>query len=191
MTEKEYKCLIDEKAYNRAEKAYLWDSVKNQTNHYYAAQTDCLAENRIPVRIREKDGTYKIQVKRHINKKSALHISDEREFPTDGAPSVIDTEKAYEITGLETGALKKIGALTTLRHSFMWDEYTEICLDKSTYLDRVDYEIEVEYQNEMPERLISELKELGVDFQKPVTGKYSRFVNRLNEITRGMIKCNI
>ena len=182
MTEKEYKCLIDEETYKKTEDAYKWDSVKNQTNNYYAAETDILAKNRITVRIREKDGVYKIQVKRHKNEESALHISEELEFDSDGAPDIIDAQKAREITGVETGALKKIGALTTLRHSFMWDKYTEICLDKSIYLDRSDYELEVEYQKEMPKKLFEELEKLGADFSKPVTGKYSRFVKRLKEI---------
>lgn len=185
MTEKEYKSLISEAGFEKIEKSYPWDSVKNQTNYYYAAKTDCLAKNRITVRIREKDGAYKLQVKRHKNRENGLHISEESEFSAECAPQTIDEKTAFETIGIETGELQKIGALTTLRHSFMWDEYTEICLDKSTYFDRVDYEIEVEYQNEMPEKLMAELSDLGVDFSKPVKGKYSRFLNRLNEIING------
>lgn len=185
MTEMEYKSLINESEYEKIEKAYKWDSVKKQVNYYYASKNDCLAKNRITVRVREKDGTYKIQVKRHINKENALHISEESEFPTDGAPYAIDEKTAFEITGFETGELCKIGSLTTLRHSFMWDKDTEICLDKSTYFDCTDYEIEVEYQNEISPELAEELKSLGVDFQTPVKGKYSRFLKRLKEMTNG------
>lgn len=185
MTEKEYKCLISKEQYEKIEKSYLWDSIKNQTNYYYAAQTDCLSKNRITVRVREKDGKYKLQIKKHKSRENGLHISEELEFDASGAPQTIDADKAFEIIGAETGELRKIGALTTLRHSFMWDEYTEICLDKSTYFDCVDYEIEVEYQKEMPERLKGELTAFGVDFSAPVKGKYSRFLACLKEMING------
>jgi uncharacterized protein YjbK len=47
----------------------------------------------------------------------------------------------------------------------MWDSSVEICLDKSEYLDKCDYEIEVEYTGDFPDELTDELKKLGIEFR--------------------------
>lgn len=182
MLETEYKCIIDEGTYKTIENAYHWDWVKEQTNNYYFDESLELSRRRIMVRIREKDGIYKVQVKLHKNSDSPLHICEENEFDTDSAPQVIDAVQAKKFTGIDTGRLLKSGTLKTLRHSLMWNDTTEICLDKNTYLDRTDYEIEVEYTNGMPKELVYDLKSLGVDFTENAVGKYTRFMKRLKEL---------
>lgn len=182
MLETEYKCIIDEETYNKIENAYAWNWVKEQTNNYYFDEALELSKRRIMVRVREKDGAYKVQVKLHKNSDSPLHICEETEFDIDSAPQVIDAVQAKRFTGIDTGRLLKSGILRTLRHSLMWNDTTEICLDKNTYLDRTDYEIEVEYTDGMPDGLVEELKALGVEFTESAVGKYTRFMRRLREL---------
>lgn len=182
MLETELKCLISKNAYEKIKAAYEWDSEKIQENHYYTDKNGVLALNRTVFRIRFKDGIYKIQIKAHKNEGSPLQICEETEFKYNGAPNTIPAEDSMKYTGLNTGELVKIGFNTTRRCSLMWDNNTEICLDKTDYFDMTDYEIEIEYTGERPEKLIKELSASGITFDKPSIGKYTRFIQRFNEI---------
>ena len=84
-------------------------------------------------------------------------------------------------TGTKTEAIL-IGSATTTRHSLMWNEQTEICLDYTTYLGTEDYEIEIEFTGDCPEKLLEELKTFGVEFKDKSVGKYSRFIKQLQSI---------
>ena len=182
MLETELKCLISKEVYEKIKASYEWDSEKLQENHYYTDQNGVLSANRTVFRIRLKDGAYKIQIKKHKNENSPLQICEETEFEYTGAPETISAEEGLKYTGLDMGELVKIGYNSTIRCSLMWNESTEICLDKTDYFDVTDYEIEVEYSEERPDALISELKSAGVTFSEPSVGKYTRFVRRLNSI---------
>ena len=178
MLETEYKCLLTQSEYNKIAAHFDWDSVKEQTNHYYCDADKILRKNRVMFRVRVKDNKSVIQVKLHKNSDSPLHICEELEYPIDCVPDVIEDGGKY--TGIKTGELKNLGCTVTLRRSKMWDDKTEICLDKTEYLGITDYEIEVEYTGEeMPEKLSEELAALGVEFRKKSTGKYSRFLRAL------------
>lgn len=182
MLETELKCLINEDTFNNLRKLYTWNSSKIQENHYYVDTAGVLSENRTVFRIRFKEGKYLIQVKAHKNKDGALQVSEESEFETDSAPEKISAELGEKYTGLKTGELVKLGYNTTLRYSYMWDENTEICLDKTDYFDITDYEIEIEYTNGCPQELLDELKSAGVEFTKKCKGKYSRFISKFNDL---------
>ena len=182
MLETELKCLINEDTFNNLRKLYTWNSSKIQENHYYVDTADVLSENRTVFRIRFKEGKYLIQVKAHKNKDGALQVSEESEFETDSAPEKISAELGEKYTGLKTGELVKLGYNTTLRYSYMWDENTEICLDKTDYFDITDYEIEIEYTNGCPQELLDELKSAGVEFNEKCKGKYSRFISKFNDL---------
>ena len=178
MLETEYKSLLTEMEYNKIAEHFDWDSVKEQTNHYYCDEDKILAKNRVMFRIRVKDKKSVIQVKLHKNSNSPLQICEELEYPVDGVPEVIEDGEKY--TGIKTGELKNLGCTVTLRHSKMWDSQTEICLDKTDYLGITDYEIEIEYTgNEIPEELSAELTTLGVEFKASSVGKYTRFLRAL------------
>lgn len=179
MLEKEYKCIIDEETYNRIKGKYKWNHVFEQTNHYYFDVSGELTGKNVTVRVREKDGTKKLQIKKHRKNADALQICEESEFDIDSVPEVI--ENGEKFVGEKTGRLVNIGALTTLRNSCMWNETTEICLDKSDYAGCTDYEIEVEYTGEAPTVLVEELKRYGALFAGKPLGKYSRFLRKLKE----------
>ena len=184
MLETELKAMLTKELYNTVNKMYPWDSQKLQKNFYYFDKHETLLKNRSVFRIRQKDGDFKIQVKIHKNSDSPLQICEELEYTADCAPEQIEAEKAAEYTGLKTGELYRAGFNETLRNSFMWNETTEICLDKTTYFDVTDYEIEIEYKGELPQELIDELDKAGVKFDKSSVGKYSRFLKRLSEMSR-------
>ncbi|MCD8390989.1 MAG: CYTH domain-containing protein [Firmicutes bacterium] len=176
MLEKEYKCLLTFDEYDRVKNHFEWDSAKEQTNNYYTDDNGVFSKNRIMFRVREKDNRAVIQVKSRKNSDSALQICEETEFPIDSVPQIIENPEKY--TGVKSGAARRIGAAVTLRRSKMWDDNTEICLDMTTYFDKHDYEIEIEYTAEdIPAELKAELNRIGIVFSEPSKGKYSRFLD--------------
>lgn len=185
MLETEYKSIITEEVYDKIKASYNWDWIKHQVNSYYIDETGELGRRHIVVRVREKDGRFAVQVKAHKNPGEALQICEETEFPIDCAPEEFSPEDGLRFTGIKTGVLTKAGSLDTLRCSLMWKDNVEICLDKSEYLDRCDYEIEIEYTGEMPKELMDELASMGVEFKEKSVGKYTRFINRLMELMHG------
>ncbi len=182
MQEVEYKCIITEEIYNKVKEHFQWDWSKHQINNYYFDEAGELAKRHIMVRVREKDNSCAVQVKAHKNPGNALQICEETEFPIDHVPEKISAEDSKRYTGIATGELIRIGSLDTLRNSLMWNSSVEICLDKSEYLDKCDYEIEVEYTGDFPDELTDELKKLGIEFRDKSVGKYTRFITRLMQI---------
>lgn len=178
MLETELKAMLDKKQYNTIKDMFLWDSVKEQTNSYYIAPDNILKKHGITFRVRTKDDIHTVQVKKHQPKQGALQIAEETEFAIDSIPDTFCEADMLKYTGIETSA-SLIGELTTLRHSLFFCDGVEICLDKSTYLDCMDYEIEIEYTTPIPDELIKKLADNGICFDKPTPGKFSRFMNRL------------
>lgn len=180
MTETEIKSIIDENTYKKVLKAFEWDSVKEQENNYYTDKEGILREKRIMVRVRVVDGISKIQVKLHKNDNSPLQICEENEYEVEGVPEIIDANTTKQITGLDAGELYRMGAATTKRHRFKHNG-SELCLDKTTYFDKVDYEVEVEYEEKMSADILMKLTALGVAFNKRCVGKFSRFLDEYNQ----------
>lgn len=175
MTETEIKSIIDEETYLKIQKAFKWDSIKEQENNYYTDREGVLRENRIMVRVRVVDGIYKLQVKLHKNNNSPLQICEENEYDIENIPETIDAETAKKITEIDVGELFLMGNAVTMRHSINHNG-SELCLDKTTYFDKVDYEAEVEYEDKMSADLLMKLTSFGVAFNKKSVGKFSRFL---------------
>lgn len=184
MLETELKCMLSKETYLELEKMFAWDWVKEQTNHYYADRSNELKKHGITLRVRTKDGINKIQVKTHKNADSPLQICEESEYDTAAVPESFTADKVNKMTGLNIPA-SLLGSLTTLRHSLMYCDGVEICLDKNDFLDKTDYEIEVEYTEEIPKELMDKLRAAGVEFKAAATGKCTRFMLRLAAILRG------
>lgn len=175
MQETELKSIIDEETYAKVKRAFNWNEVKEQENHYYTDYNGVLRQKRVTVRIRVIDGVPKIQVKQHKNSDSPLQICEETEFMTDGVPEMIDAKTARQITGVEVGELYRMGAAVTKRRTVKRGG-SELCLDKTKYFDRVDYEVELEYEDKMSAELLMKLTSLGVEFNKKCVGKFARFL---------------
>lgn len=185
MLEKEYKSIITEEKYNAVKNYFDWDWIKEQTNNYYTDDNGLFFKNKIMFRVREKDGKAVIQVKTKKSTDTSLQICEENEFPADdicstGVPDIIDSPERY--TGIKTESIRRMGAAKTLRCSKMWDKHTEICLDRTIYFDKCDYEIEIEYtSDDIPAELKQILNGLGITFDKKAVGKFSRFLNEYNK----------
>lgn len=175
MRETEIKSIISEATYNEVLNAFKWDAVTEQTNHYYTDENGILSERHITFRIRVIGDVAKIQVKHHKNKDSALQICDETEFPIENVPETLDSETAKNAIGFDVGALHRMGAAHTRRHTLKRSG-SELCLDKTDYFDTVDYEVELEYEDKMSADLLMKLTSLGVTFNKSCIGKFSRFL---------------
>lgn len=175
MTETEIKSIITKEAYINLKSAFDWDSVHEQTNHYYTDKAGLLREKRVMVRIRVVDGVPKLQVKLHKNENSPLQICEETEYETENVPDIIDARTAEAVTGIKAGGLYRMGCAVTKRHS-MKHNGSELCLDKTTYFDKTDYEVEVEYEDKMSAELLMKLTRLGVEFKESCVGKFSRFL---------------
>lgn len=178
MIEKEIKVLINESTYNQLKKSFNWQENIIQINHYYADNQNMLERMGISVRVREIGNEKLLQIKLPIRKENALHIKDEIEIPMTKIPNYLDDKVLHSIVGLSLKNIKRIGALKTERLIFDVSKSTKICLDKNSYLDCVDYEIEIEYINEIDKDLLACLSRFGFDFKSESKGKYSRFLAR-------------
>ena len=183
MLETELKCIIDKDTFDKITISYKWDKIITQTNHYYLGENNALKNHGITMRIREIDSVCKLQIKTHKNGGSPLQICEETEFDVNGVVPFFTAEETKKYTGIASNS-RLIGSATTKRHSLMWNDHTEICLDHTTYLGTEDYEIEVEFMGECPQILLDELKELGVEFIEKSVGKYSRFIKKLKELSQ-------
>lgn len=178
MIEKELKVILSEEEYQNIEKLFEWDSRFYQTNYYYKQKDDIFDCNGITIRIREIYNKYSLQVKVPIEIRGSLHIKKEYELAVSGISDVIEGPTLVKLTNLEFHDAHLIGSLTTERR--ICNKYlgVEICLDKSSYLNKNDYELEVEYIQDYPESIVKMLSEAGINFRDNVVGKFSRFIDQ-------------
>ena len=180
MLEKEIKLLLTEEEFLILEKSFDFSSEVVQRNNYY--RSALCAEKRISVRVREVGGKKLLQVKKPVSDEGTLAVRDETERELDSVPHVIPAKLLCEVCGVEDDALF-IGAMTTKRLLCYDFENVELALDKSEYLGKVDYELEAEYTGEYPEGLIRQIAAFGIKTDRPVKGKFSRFCERLAEVS--------
>ncbi len=181
MIETELKAMISYEQYEKLNSMFTWDTIVSQTNHYYTDKSGELKKHGITFRVRTIDDKSVIQVKKHTRSNSPLQICEESEFSIDSIPQSLSETEIEEMTGIRVST-SYIGDLTTIRSSCMHCDGVEVCLDKNDYLDRVDYEIEIEYTKPIPQELFDQLRKIDVVFDKPSKGKFSRFMTRLIEI---------
>ena len=180
--EKEIKVLLTKEQYNKALKLFHWDQVIDQTNYYYLDPDQTLKNYQVTVRIREKNGQYKLQIKYPSDQEAverfgeALSVRSEYERQVDNIPDLISRDVIKEVTGISASDPLFIGELKTVRHKYNIDQYTEIFLDKSEYLGITDYEMEIEFVRTVEHSLIEFLKESGIEFNQKAIGKFNRFL---------------
>lgn len=178
MIENEFKIMLTKAQYNAIHELYAWDSEKQQVNIYYdSADLECSARH-ITVRVRSVSGKYFLQMKlpaEQMENGAVSRIELEQELGE--IPHTIKTEMMKDLSGTELPEVHLLGTLTTLR-SVKKVSGAEIDLDRSEYFGRTDYELEVEYTDEIAaEALIAEItSKVPVDRSVPVTGKIRRFL---------------
>lgn len=176
MIEKEVKILLSKSDYDKLCEIFPAERTIFQTNYYYS----CTLEG-VSLRVRECEGKRLLQVKAPVpgsESRKGLQVRREYETEINEIPDEISAETLKELTKLDFSDAKLTGSLFTERKLCLAYENAEICLDKSEYLGTVDYEIEVEYLGDHPEKIMKILAENGIFPQKSVEGKYGRFISR-------------
>jgi len=176
MIEKEFKVLLSKEKYLELFKRFDWHKSVKQINHYYADNERLLIEEDITVRVREISGTYILQIKSPILEESALHVKDEYEEKLATLPNIIYTDQINRATGLSIGHASYVGSLQTYRKICYWNDTVQMCLDQNDYLSIVDYELEIEYDDEIPYKLLEMLTSYGIFFNDDACGKYLRYM---------------
>ncbi|BED91843.1 MAG: CYTH domain-containing protein [Candidatus Improbicoccus pseudotrichonymphae] len=183
MIEKEFKILITKKKYEELNDAFNWDESVEQENFYYVDAKRVLKKKKINVRVRKDEKKILLQIKSSVNSEGNLHISNEMEEEIKEVPFKINSDFLEKRIGTNVGELYLIGFLKTYRKECHWDKFTIICLDESSYLGTVDYELEIEFTNqELNSELLNKLKGHGIFLNKSSYGKKSRFMRKIESI---------
>ena len=155
MFECEKKILLNKKEYERLiDLSGQAQSYSTQVNYYYDTEDLRMNSCGITCRIREKNGEYIATVKEH---------------------GVLDHHANVETSAIVNNALddsafrhlgvKYMGSLTTYRTILYKDGVFEIVIDKNDYLDKIDYELEIEYDPNKPEIADYAVYTIGRDLQ--------------------------
>lgn len=134
MVEFEKKVLISPQEYEMLiQQRYPCGTAYLQTNYYYDTADFKLNKTGITCRIRERDGVRKATVKDHQQKQKECSVEN-----------LISCKEEPELFFKRMG-LDCQGSLKTERIVYPICPGIEVVMDKNTYLDCVDYELEVEY----------------------------------------------
>ncbi|GMB10259.1 MAG: CYTH domain-containing protein [Candidatus Improbicoccus devescovinae] len=184
MLEKEFKCTISALKYKELISEFDWDVTLVLKNHYYLDTENVLLSNKINVRVRETIGQQTVlQVKTPVHNSSGYKVSKEHEEKIENPPFVISGKRIEKITKIEISDVYHFGFLETKRMEFHFDKTNILCLDKSTYLGVIDYEVELEFSGEkVNKNLIKKLESQGVDFDRKAHGKRSRFFKKVRDV---------
>ena len=119
-----------------------------QTNYYYDTDDCKLNQSGVTCRVRERNGVYKATVKDH--QQNWNECSVENLISCNGKPDRFFTSMG----------LKCQGSLQTQRSVYTVCPGVDVILDKNTYLDFVDYELEIEYDLRFEAAAYREIKEV-------------------------------
>ncbi len=149
MLEFEKKILITRHEYERLTQCRYTDGTSYvQTNYYYDTDDCKLNRSGITCRVRERDGNYKATVKDHRRKWNECSV--ENLISCNGKP-----DRFFASIGLECR-----GSLKTERTVYAVCPGVNVIVDKNTYLDYTDYEIEIEYDLRFEAAAYREMKDI-------------------------------
>ncbi len=187
----EYKAMLDVARYEELLELFAKFADKmasyTQTNYYFDTEDNLLINQGISVRLRNIGDNWVFQVK--IPRESDGEYNEQLEFITE-IPSLLASDfikngivkynqllqKIAVLNEYNGESLQMIGTLTTVRQDYTF--YTDtISLDKSSYLDAVDYELEWETTNH--HFVLFMFNQLHLEPIKNI-GKITRFLDRLN-----------
>lgn len=173
----EYKFLIDEDLYHKIDGDFDWQQEYEQTNYYFLDRGYNLKDNNITVRVRYRNGLYKLQIKKPSKAYGSLSEKFEYETDLQYLPNRIPGKEISKICGLDISDLYCIGTLTTLRKTCELQPNAKICLDLSRYFDVEDYELEVEVKGEA--NICCLLDKYSLNRRLDVSkGKFTRFLEK-------------
>ena len=178
MIEKEYKFLVSyqdfKNIFNKITVIFKNTNYKRksilQVNYYYDTSDLFLYKNNITYRIRQKDNNLQKQIK-------IKEFGNKYQKAVEHSENIKSIKKNYMFS-MNFNNQKKdlstelIGNLITKRESFFINDI-RIDFDKNLYLGKCDYEIEIEFQNDIENEILS----LFDNFNTNNEGKYKRFIN--------------
>lgn len=134
MLEYEKKILLTREEFLALKRTLFRTALKtSQTNYYFDSDDLVMNKKGITCRIRVKEGKIETTIKQHT---SDGERSDEKMLNT----PIGESFKNFWDMGLHFQ-----GSLTTNRHSTYGDRYCQMFLDENIYLEKSDYELEIEY----------------------------------------------
>ena len=190
MLEKELKVILSKEEYEKINNLIKWEDIYDQINFYYAKEGNEDIPGTPTVRIRSKKKGMKLEVKVPVSRnEGSVKQHEEYAMDIDHIPGMIAKETLDKLLNrTDMSDVKLLGFLMTNRRISTKYPGTEIALDKNEYFGKTDYELEVEFTEELPGELLSELNLTNIDMNKKVTGKYRRFINERK--VRGIGKDN-
>lgn len=139
-----------------------------QVNYYYDTENLFFNARGITCRIRKKGQELTATIKAH--RPGPKGVSLEHSFPVD---------KVWDTFPLGSLCLKKMGHLTTIRTVCSPVPGVRTELDKNTYLDTIDYELEIEYAPDRATAANCELNSMAMTlFQQGILNDTADFIQR-------------
>lgn len=179
----EYKCLINQEQYQMILNQYFLNTTPvTQTNEYFVDTHHYLSQHLYSLRVRHLNNTLEFTLKKpegfsKIEMNEMLSIQEYQRLINH---QMIDSEILNEIKkiGVELDDLTIETSLTTTRYEIKYLG-GNLCLDKSTYSNITDYEIEYEALNEKEGLEIFQnlLRPLNITYTHNCMGKMKRALN--------------
>ncbi|WP_213409838.1 CYTH domain-containing protein [Xylanibacillus composti] len=147
MIERELKSLLTKEEYDNLCRHPLLAGMKTishiQMNYYYDTADLSLKEQDITLRVRQFEDSLTLEIKQPVEETHAYKAKKEWRFPLESLPSYIDL--GHHFPSLDGHRAMLTFPLLTERRSCHVSDHIRIDLDKSSYLGNIDYEIEIEF----------------------------------------------
>lgn len=141
--ERELKVLVTKEIYENIINSYDFEKSIIQTNTYYDDENGSIKNKNGAMRIRTINDTHIFTLK--IRKDECTHYEYEKSVETDTIHNINDNEILEWFKNFDLPKeVKPITTFTTDRKVLKCAQ-GEICVDKTTYSNHIDYEIEYEY----------------------------------------------
>lgn len=178
----EYKILITKEIFNNFLNAYPNHLSYTQTNYYFTHPI--LKQKRFMLRIREKENTYELTLKRpcrthRLETNISLTYQEKEDLHNRNLSNEITDILKQE--GIALTDLQQEFSLTTHRHDIQLKEGM-LSLDYNTYLDQEDYELEFEVTDEKQGyfKFLEIIKPYHLNYIANCPSKVVRVYNELN-----------
>ena len=182
----EAKALVKKSEYEKIVTLFKDYPSYQQTNYYIDDAKNLLRKEGIALRVREKGGLYEMTLKTPLSQglleKNCTWTKDKfKDFRDNGIFPDGDIKRFLTMLDIDVSSLRIKTSLTTERIDVPY-EGGKLSIDENHYSGIVDYEIELEYNNEPEaERLLQELLEKnGITFVLNKKTKVSRALDAIH-----------
>lgn len=178
----EAKALVDKEGYTKLLSLFPESKPFSQTNYYIDDSESTLRKEGLGLRIREKEGLYEMTLKTPLSQglleKNCTWTKEDFLAFQNGAPfKEGDIKRFLTMLGIDTSKLHIKTSLTTNRIDAPY-EGGKLSIDENHYSGIVDYEIELEHNNQKDAENILEslLKKEGIPYR----------INRKTKVARAL-----